>query len=233
MRRMSFASNVPTSPLPDDTGFLTAFMPNRGRARFLRGAILLFLGIGALGAVAVGARVFWEFYSRQSWPVAPGMVTGREVRSNKGLPGNTSRATSYWVEYEVRFSVPAGQCLTGTISADTTDPMPCWGTVSTRATESWATANAWMLRHPVNSVVGVLHAPNGPGVKIVGEPVWLVYPWKDIFIILAWLAFFLTFFRLAQRRLRYLETLPEDYDATPPSSREPCDPDEPIDLKLS
>jgi hypothetical protein len=33
-----------------------------------------------------------------------------------------------------------------------------------------------------------------------------------------WLAFFLTFHTIVQRRLEYLETLPEDYDATPSRS---------------
>lgn len=219
--------------LPDDSGILASFLPNRGRTRFVRGVILIFLGSGVLGAIAVGARVFAEFHARQSWPVAPGVIAGREVKSNKGLPGNLTRTTRYWVEYEVRFGVPAWQCLTGTISADAADPMPCWGTVRTRSTDSWAAANAWMVRHAPNSTIEVLRDPKGPGVKIAGESAWVVYPWKDILGTLSWLAFFSFCFCFVQRRLRYLETLPEDYDAEPPSPPESPRPNELTDLKLS
>jgi hypothetical protein len=47
-----------------------------------------------------------------------------------------------------------------------------------------------------------------------------------------WLAFFLTFHTIVQRRLNYLETLPEDYDAFPSRSLPRPGPDELIDLKL-
>jgi hypothetical protein len=155
------------------------------------------------------------------------------VKSNKGRPGNTTRYTNYWVEYEVRFGVPASQCRTGTIYGDEREPLPCSGIARTRSTDSSATANAWLARHPLNSAVGILHDPNGPTVKIVGESSWVVYPWKGILGMSGWMAFFLTFLNITQRRLRFLETLPEDYDASPPPSSEPQRPDDLIDLKLS
>jgi len=37
----------------------------------------------------------------------------------------------------------------------------------------------------------------------------------------------------AQRRLQFLETLPEDYDASPSPSSQPPGPNDLIDLKLS
>lgn len=230
-RFMSTPSALSSQP-GNDVSFLSALMPNRARTRFLRGIVLLFLVFGALGCLSVAASVFSEFYARHSWPVAQGQVSGMDVKSNKGRPGNNARHTSYWVEYEVRFDVPAGQCLTGTISADDQDPLSCSGTVRTRSTESAATANAWLLHHRLNSDVGILHDPHGPNVKIVGESLWLVYPWKGILITSGWMAFFLTFLNITQRRLRYLQTLPEDYDASPPSSQPPG-PADLIDLKLS
>jgi hypothetical protein len=68
---------------------------------------------------------------------------------------------------------PPHNAWAGTISADPADPMPCWGTTRTRSTDSWATANAWMPRHPPNSAVEVLHDPNGPRVKIARKSAWL------------------------------------------------------------
>jgi len=49
----------------------------------------------------------------------------------------------------------------------------------------------------------------------------------------AWMAFFLTVLKITQRRLQFLETLPEDYDASPPPSSQPPGPNDLIDLKLS
>jgi hypothetical protein len=227
--------STPSGPLSqpvNDTGFLTQLMPNRGRTRFLRGVALFFLVIGVLGCLSVGASVISEFHARHSWPVAQGLVIAKDVKSSKDRPGNTIRYTKYWVEYEVRFGVPASQCLTGTIYGDEREPLPCWGIARTRSTDSWATANAWLSRHPLNSAVGILHDPDGPNIKIVGESSWVVYPWTGILGMFGWTAFFLTFLNVAQRRLKFLETLPEDYDVSPPPSRRPR-PDDLIDLKLS
>jgi len=79
----------------------------------------------------------------------------------------------------------------------------------------------------------ILHDPTGPDVKMVGESAWLVYPVKGILTMSAWMAFFLTFLNITQRRLQFLETLPEDYDASPPPSSQPPGPNDLIDLKLS
>jgi len=225
--------NLPASQAINDGAFSIALMPNRGRTRFLRGVIRFFLWVGALGCVSVGVRVFSEFHARHSWPVAQGEVVAAEVKTNKGRPGNTTRYTNYWVEYEVRFGVPVEQCLTGTIYGDGREFLPCRGIVRTRSTDSSATANDWLMRHPLHSAVGILHDPSGPSVKIVGESSWLVYPWKEIFVMIGWMAFFLTFLNITERRLQYLETLPEDYDASPPLSSQPPRPNDLIDMKLS
>jgi hypothetical protein len=221
----------PLTPPVNEQGFYAVLMPNRGKTRFLRGVVWLFLVFGALGCVSVTGSVRWEFHARHSWPVAQGMATAVEVKSNKGRPGNISRRTNYWVEYEVRFAVPAEQCLTGMISAD--DALPCWGTGRTRATDSPTTANEWLSQYRLNSAVGILHDPRGPTVKMAGESSWLVYPWKGILVMAGWMAFFLMSLAMTQRRLQYLETLPEDYDESPPPSSQPPGPNDLIDLKLS
>jgi hypothetical protein len=223
--------SVHSSQPVNDIGFLAPLMPNRGRAQFLRGVARFFLTIGILGCLSVSAIVFSEFHARHRWPVAQGVVIAKDLKDNKDSPGNLSRHTSYWIEYEVRFAVPAAQCLTGTISVDEREPLPCWGIVRTRSTGSPATAYQWLKRHPLNSAVGILYDPNGPNIKIAGEPFWLVYPVKEILVMSGWMAFFLAFLNITQRRLQFLETLPDDYDASPPASKPPR-PDDLIDMKL-
>jgi hypothetical protein len=225
-------SSLPSSQSVNDSNFFTALMPNQGRTRFLRCAILLFLGCGALAWIVIAVRTFSEFHARHSWPVAQGHVTAVKVKSYTG-PSSRDHVSHYFVEYEVRFAVPAEQCLTGATFVIDRDPPLCEGIVRTRTTDSQALANTWGERHRFNPAVGVLHDPNGPGVKIVGEPLSLVYPWKEIFGMSGWMIFFGIFLTITQRRLQFLRTLPEDYDASPPPSSQPPGPNDLIDLKLS
>jgi hypothetical protein len=224
--------NVSSFYLADDNTFFTAILPNRGRTRFVRAAILLFLAVGALGWVAITARVFSEFHARHSWPDAQGYVTDVKVRSYTG-PSSSDHVPHYYVEYEVRFAVPIEQCLTGTTFILDQKPPLCEGIARTRTTNSQALANTWFERHRFNAAVGVLHDPNGPRVKIAGEPVSLVYPWREISGMSGWMIFFGTFFIITQRRLRYLETLPENYDSSQPFQSPPPRDDDLIDMKLS
>jgi len=158
--------NGPPSYPVNDGKFFTALLPNRGRTRFVRAAILLFLVGGALGWVAIAATVFSEFHARHSWPIAQGYVSDVRVKSYTG-PSSRDHVSHYFVEYEVRFAVPADQCLTGTTFVIAGEPPLCEGIAHTRRTDSETLANGWFERHRFNSAVGVLHDPNGPGVKIV------------------------------------------------------------------
>jgi hypothetical protein len=223
--------NIPSSFSANDSTFLTALLPNRDRARFVRAAILLFLAVGTLAWIVIAARVFSEFHARHSWPVAQGYATDVRVKSYTG-PSSRDHVSHYFVEYEVRFAVPVEQCLTGTTFVIDGRPPLCEGIARTRTTDSEALANTWAERNRFNPAVGVLHDPNGPGVKIVGEPTYLVYPWKEIFGMSGWMIIFGTFLILTQRRLRYLETLPQNYDASLPSQSQPPTGDDLIDLKL-
>lgn len=222
-------SDVAPSQALNESAFYTALMPNCGRTRFVRGVIRFFLLIGIILCLSVGMKVFAEFHARQSWLSAEGEVLAAH---EKFVYGGSARQhyPNYYVEYEVRFAVPVNECLTGTISSDALEHFPCWGTVRTRTTGSASTANDWLTRYRLNSSVRILHDPHGPGVKIAGESPWLVYPWTEIFVTFAWMAFFLAFLNITQRRLRYLETLPDDYGQSPP---QPPRPNDLIDLKLS
>jgi hypothetical protein len=226
------ARRVPdSSSAANDGNLTTALLPNRGRTRFVRGAIVLFLAGGTLGCIAVATRVFSEFHARHSWPVAEGHVTNVRVKSYTG-PSSRDHVSHYFVQYVVRFAVPAEQCLTGMTFVVDGKPPLCEGIARTRTTDSESLANSWLERHRFNAAVGILHDPNGPGVKIVGEPAYLVYPWKEILGMSGWMVFFGALLIITQRRLRYLKTLPDDYDASRSQSRPPGD-DEPIDLKIS
>jgi hypothetical protein len=216
----------------NDSKFFSVLMPNQGRTRFLRGVILFFLVVGALGCLSVAVSVLSEFHARHNWPVAQGNVTAVDEKSYTG-PSSRDHVDHYFVEYEVRFAVPAEQCLTGTTFVNDGEPPSCVGIVRTRKTDSQGLANTWLERHPLNSAVAVLHDPNGPGVKIVGESADLVYPWQEISGMSGWMIFFLIFLTITQRRLQFLKTLPEDYDASPPPSSKPPGANDLIDLKLS
>jgi len=109
------------------------------------------------------------------------------------------------------------------------DPMPCAGVARTRSSDSPYTVYQWLLHGPgLNSRVQILHDPNGPGIKIAGQPAWLVYRWDKIFMLGGLLVFFCIAHAVAQRRLDYLGNLPENYTAPPQIGN-----DGPIDLKLS
>jgi hypothetical protein len=226
------SSSLPSSQSVDDSNFFAALMPNRGRTKFLRGAILLFLFIGAIAWIVIAVRVFSEFHARHSWPIAQGYVAAVHEKSYRG-PSLRDHTDHYFVEYEVRFAIPAEQCLTGTTFVVDREPPLCDGIARTRTTNSQALANSWLERHPFNAAVEILHDPNGPGVKIVGESADLVYPWQEIFGMSGWMIFFLIFLTITQRRLQFLKTLPEDYDTSPPPSSKPPGPNDLIDLKLS
>lgn len=197
----------------------------------MRAAILVLLAGGALGWIAIAARVFSEFHARHSWPVAQGYVTAVNVRSYTG-PSSRDHVSHYFVEYEVRFAVPAEQCLTGTAFVIDGKPPLCEGIARTRTTDSEALANSWFERHRFNAPVEVLHDPNGPRVKIVGEPSYLVYPWKEIFGMSGWMIFVLTLLIITQRRLEHLDTLPENYDASAASQSQSARNDDLTDMKL-
>ena len=220
--------NISAPEPTDGNGFLAQLLPNRGRARFFRGFIWIFLAVGVLGGLSLIWDVYADLHARHTWPVADGEVLSASQKDSKGIPGATSteKHTRYWVEYEVRFAVPADQCRTGTIYGDE------HGSAS-RSTSSPYTVYDWLNHgYARNSHVQILHDPNGPGIKIAGESAWLVYRWDKIVLMSVWLAFFLTFNNIVQRRLEYLETLPQDYDASPSRSSPQPRPDDLTDLKL-
>jgi hypothetical protein len=130
---------IPSSPPVSDSVFLSGLIPNLDMARFSRAAVLLFLAFSAIGCLGLLWTVSAEFHARHSWPVARGEVVSCEEKNAWYTPG--TRHTRYWMECEVKFDVPADECLTGVTAADTRDPYPCFGTVRSRATTTWGVTN--------------------------------------------------------------------------------------------
>src|SRR5258708_3143319 len=101
------------------------------------------------------------------------------------LPRGTMFPTISW---NMRSGSPCPPSIVSTATTFGIDgQLPlCEGIARTRTTNSEALANSWFERHRFNEAVGVLHDPNGPGVKIVGEPAYLVYPWRETVGVSAW-----------------------------------------------
>ncbi len=58
--------------------------------------------------------------------------------------------------------------------------------------------------------VQVLYDPDGSGIKIAAEPVWLRYQWDYILTMAVWFIVFGGGLSIARRRLRILEHQPDD-----------------------
>jgi len=83
--------SMPTAPAPaDDDGFLAQLLPNRGRARFFRVFIRIFLAVGVLVGLGLIWDVYADLHARHTWPVADGEVISANQKDSKGIPGATS-----------------------------------------------------------------------------------------------------------------------------------------------
>ena len=228
------ATKPPPAASADETGFLAQLLPNRGKTRFVRAVFRIFLIGGAIGSFFVLWNMASELYARSTWPSAGGRIISADEGSGR-FGSARSRTTLYWVNYEVEFAVPEGLCRTGYGRPDPQQPSQflCIGKTRTRETGSTYTAFNWMMHDPLprRSSVRVLYDPKGsPAVKLADLSPWLVYDWRSIFLMFVWMAFFVTFEVAATRRLRYLETLPPEYDATPPPPPSELKPWDLIDL---
>ncbi len=215
----------------DDSGFLSALIPNRGRAKLMRVVAGFCLLIGLLGAFTIIRSVALDLYAHSYWPVVKGDVLKYDEKSAVP-PGSSSRHDVYWIEFEVEFDPREHSCTTGS-SWGVPSQFPCIGTISTRSTSSWSSAQQWTTRHPRNSAAAFLYDPATGKLRFADESISdVVDPGKSIAVLVTtslglWLWF------AANRRRRFLETLPEDYDATPSDPRRDAKPDELTDLKLS
>ena len=183
-------------------GFLAGLIPNRDRGRFLRAAVLLFLAFSSVGYSLLLAELCAEYQARHNWPVARGEVVSCEEKTGEGV---SRRRTRYWMECEVRFDVPADQCLTGTTAADTRDRYPCYGIVRSPSTSSWGVTNGWTNPQFLSTPKPILHDPHGPDVKLADESPWLAYRLLNFVMMSAWMIVCLFFLAMIQWRMQVME----------------------------
>ena len=182
----------------DQRDFLARLMPTVGSARLLRGVMAVFLAVGLLAAARMVWIVATDLYARHFWPHTSGELTSISEQTSAGV-ARATRRTRYWVQFDVRYVVPAGQCRTGV--TDERNLSACIGTVRTRSTRSAYTAGRWMRETFQQRAVDVLYDPAGSEIKIAGEPVWLRYQWDMIGALAIWFVVFGGGLTAAQRRL--------------------------------
>jgi hypothetical protein len=183
---------------------LARVVPTAASARHLRAVMGVFFTLGPLGAANRLWIVGADLHARHSWPQAPGELTSISEESSAGV-ARASRRTRYWVQYVVRFVVPAGECRTGVTDGIEGGFPVCVGTVRTRSTQSTTTAGRWMRESFHQRSVQVLYDPDGPEIKLAGESVWLRYTWDSMGLLAVWLLGFGGGLVLVMRRLRVLE----------------------------
>ena len=222
---------------PDESGWVTAFFPNSGYTRLWKVMAAIFLAAGVLGLVDRVATISADLHARHTWPSADGAIVSANQTdddANPSLKVSLSDRKRYWVEYEVRFAVPEDQCRTGMIYTGPPETMPCRGIIRTRSTQSAYRAYAWLIHgYHVNERVRVLYDPNGPGIKIAGESIWLRYNTDKLILNALWVLVFFGLYVFAQRRLSYFRSHPgaETVPTRPGSSAD--DKDTLRDLDLS
>lgn len=195
-------AETPSSPPASDSGFLSGVIPNRDRGRFLRAAVVLLIAFSSIGCIFLLETFLAEFHARHHWPVARGEVVSCEEKTGEGM---SRRRTLYWMECEVRFDVPADQCLTGTTAADTGEPYPCYGIVHSPPTTQWGVTNGWTNPQFLSTPKRILHDPQGPDVKFADESAWLAYDLPNILMMSAWMIACLVFLAAIQWRIRVIE----------------------------
>lgn len=190
---------------------------NSGNARMWKFVAGIFLVAGCLALTERVWTLTADLHARKTWPVADGEIISATQQDDNDLSrrsGSIRGQTRYWVEYEVAFAVPAGQCRTGIIYEGAVDGMPCHGIVSTRSTHSTGEVFQWFLHgYQVQEPVKVLWDPAGTrstDIKIVGESIWLRYNTDRLVLSLIWVLAFGVLYAFSRSRLEYFKNHPEE-----------------------
>ena len=195
-------AETPLSPPESDSGFLSGLIPDRDRGRFLRAVVLLLIGFSSVGYIFLLGAFVAEFHARHHWPIARGEVVSCEEKTREGM---LRRKTVYWMACEVRFNVPADQCLTGMTAADTQEPYPCYGIVNSPPTTQWGVTNGWTNPQFLSTPKRILHDPHGPDVKFADESAWIAYNLPNILVMSAWMIVCVVVLAAIQWRIRSIE----------------------------
>ena len=206
-------------------------MPNRTRAKLMLVAAWFCTAIGALAGISGLSAIFSSAYAHSHWPVVKGDILSYEQKSAEETSAN-SRRNVYWIEFQVEFDPGRFGCTTGS-TWGVPSKFPCIGSLRTQSTSSWADAMQRVRRHPPRSGATFLYDPASSRLRFADETAADVFPPEDILVLVVAGGCGLLLIWVVRRRLRFLRTLPEDYDATPPASGSKSEPDELTDLKLS
>ena len=101
--------NISAPEPADGNGFLAQLLPNRGRARFLRVFIRIFLAVGVIGGLSLIWDVYADFHARHTWPVADGEVLSASQKSFK----RDSGGNQYGKAHEVLGGIRSEICCAG------------------------------------------------------------------------------------------------------------------------
>jgi hypothetical protein len=223
----------------EQSALKAALMPNAGYARLWKLMAGIFLLAGLLALLERVWVLTADVHARRTWPVAAGVIVSAQQQDDAETPGRLRGHTRYWVEYEVRFAVPAGQCRTGIIYEGAAEPMPCGGIVRTRSTQSTAEVYQWFLHgyHP-NEPVKVLWNPEGvtsSEIKIAGESIWIRYNFGRLIFSLVWVLGFGSLYVYCKRQVTYFGSHPEEERSSQQSTAPGVagDNDQLTDLDLS
>jgi len=199
---------------------------NPGNARLWKFIAGLFLLAGCLGLAERLWTLSADVYARKTWPSVDGEILSASQQDDRDFSrraGSINGRTRYWVEYEVAFAVPAGQCRTGIVYEGPAENMPCHGIVKTRSTQSTTTVFRWFLHgYHARQKVKVLWDPAGSrstDIKIAGESVWLWYNTDRLVLSLVWVLAFGALYASSRGRLKYFKTHPEK-NTWPPAAVE-------------
>jgi hypothetical protein len=219
------------TPTLRDSSLLAQLMPNRTRAKFLGFAAWFSIAIGFVAGISGLWAIFSSAYAGSHWPVVKGDILSYEEKSAEP-PGSSNSHDVYWMEFRVEFDPGKLGCTTGSYWG-VPKAFSCIGVIRTLSTSSWASAQSWIKRHPPNSLANFLYDPRTGRLRFRDETIWDVCPQQDIVILLVGAGFGFLLLVAVQRRLRFLGSMTEDYDARPGSRTNPSSPDELTDLKLS
>lgn len=181
---------------------------NAAYARLWRLVAGVFLLVGCVALIAAVWTATVDARARRNWPTAPGDIVLVSQQDDSVLAHRYSSIrgrTRYWIEYTIRFDLPADRCRTGMLSEDSSHRMFCEGIVKTRTTISTAQAFDWLLHaYQLNQPVTVLWDPDGKtasDIKIAGEPLRLRYNPVDVALLIGWVVGFGALWAFADGRV--------------------------------
>src|SRR5437588_12366345 len=119
-------------PGTDESGWLSACVPNSGTARLVKLMAGIFLAAGILGLAEHVSTISADLHARRTWPTVDGQIISATQTDDNEHPAykvSLSDRKRYWVQYEVSFAVREDQCRTGIIYTGPLETTSCHGII--------------------------------------------------------------------------------------------------------